>query len=134
MLLVLVVVSMILKAILVLLAQRQVGYTVAQVATDLRLALIRAILAARWGFFISRPAGTFANAFTTEASRAAHAYQSGATIVEESVETVLYVGIAPAVGATLVAVTAGGALSPCPRFVRMTLRREATNVIAQGPV
>ena len=35
------------RAVLVLIAQRQVGYTVAHVATDLRLAFIRALLAAR---------------------------------------------------------------------------------------
>ncbi|NOT58242.1 MAG: ABC transporter ATP-binding protein [Deltaproteobacteria bacterium] len=122
-LLLLVVLSMVLKATLVLLAQRQVGYTVAQVATDLRLGLIRAILAARWGFFVRQPAGTFANAFTTETSRAAHAYQSGATIVAASVETLLYVGIALTVSwqATLVAVIAGVCIvSMLHRFVRMT--------------
>lgn len=123
MLLALVVFSMVLKAALVLLAQKQVGYTVAQVATDLRLALIRAILAARWGFFVSQPAGTFANAFTTETSRAAHAYQSGATIVAALVETFLYVSIALAVSwqATLVAVAVGLCIvSMLHRFVRMT--------------
>jgi ATP-binding cassette subfamily C protein len=125
MLLTLIVVSMALKAALVLLAQKQVGYTVARVATDLRLALIRAILAARWEFFVRQPAGSFANAFTSETSRAAHAYQSSATIVAALVETFLYVGIALAVSwqATLVAITAGVLIvSMLHRFVRMTRR------------
>ena len=42
-LLLFIVVSMFLKAGLMLLAQKQVGYTVAKVATDLRLALLRAV-------------------------------------------------------------------------------------------
>jgi ATP-binding cassette, subfamily C, bacterial len=124
-LLVLIVVSMVCKAILILLAQKQVGYTVARVATDLRLALVRAILAARWEFFVRQPAGTFANAFTSETSRAAHAYQSSATIVAALVEAFLYTGIALTVSwqATLVAITVGVLIvSMLHRFVRMTRR------------
>lgn len=125
MLLVLMVVSMVCKAILVLLAQKQVGYTVARVATDLRLALIRAILAARWEFFVRQPAGTFANAFTSETSRAAHAYQSSATIVAAFIETFLYTGVALTVSwqATLVAIVVGVLIvSSLHRLVRMTRR------------
>lgn len=124
-LLALIVVSMALKATLVLLAQKQIGYTVARVATDLRLALIRAILAARWEFFVRQPAGSFANAFTTETSRAARAYQDGATIVAALVETLLYIGIALAVSwqATLGAVTVGLLIVfMLHRLVRMTRR------------
>jgi ATP-binding cassette subfamily C protein len=124
-LLALIVVSMALKAALVLLAQKQVGYTVARVATDLRLALIRAILAARWEFFVRQPAGSFANAFTTEASRAAHAYLNGATIVATLIETLLYTGIALAVSwqAALVAILIGVFIvSSLHRLVRMTRR------------
>ena len=125
MLLVLMVVSMVGKALLVLLAQKQVGYTVARVATDLRLALIRAILAARWEFFVRQPAGSFANAFTTETSRAAHAYQSSATIVAALIETLLYTGVALTVSwqATLVAIIVGVLIVfSLHRLVRMTRR------------
>jgi ATP-binding cassette subfamily C protein len=119
------VVSVVCKAVLVLLAQKQVGYTVARVATDLRLALIRAILAARWEFFVRQPAGILANAFTSETSRAAHAYQSSATIVAALVETFLYTGIALTVSwqATLVAIVVGVLLVfSLHRLVRMTRR------------
>jgi ATP-binding cassette subfamily C protein len=124
-LLALIVVSMALKATLELLAQKQVGYTVARVATDLRLALIRAVLAARWEFFVRQPAGSFANAFTSETSRASHAYHDSATIVAALIETLLYIGIALAVSwqATLVAVTVGVLIvSMLHRFVQMTRR------------
>ena len=124
-LLVLIVVSMFLKAAFMLLAQRQVGYTVARVATDLRLALMRAVLAARWEFFIRQPVGNFANAFATEASRAAQAYMHGATIVEQIIETLLYIGIALAVSwqATLGAIAVGMFIvTSLHRLVRMTRR------------
>jgi ATP-binding cassette, subfamily C, bacterial len=125
MLLVLMVVSMVCKASLVLLAQKQVGYTVARVATDLRLALIRAILTARWEFFVRQPAGSFANAFTTETSRAAHAYESSATIVAAVIETFLYTGVALTVSwqATLVAIAVGMLIVvSLHRLVHMTRR------------
>jgi ATP-binding cassette subfamily C protein len=108
-LLVLIVGGMTLKAGFVLLAQKQIGYTVAQVATDLRLALIRALLAARWEYYVRQPVGSLANAFATEASRAAQAYLYGATITTLIVEAVLYTSLAIAVSwqATLVAMGVG---------------------------
>ena len=47
-----------LKAVLVLLANRQVGYTVAHIATDLRLALVRAVMAARWRHYLQQSVAT----------------------------------------------------------------------------
>src|SRR5688572_27194373 len=96
-LLILIVLGSIVKAILMLLAQRQVGYTVAHVATDLRLALLRALLNARWLYYVRQPVGMLANAFATEASRASEAYLYGTTLVSQIIQTILYVGIAAAV-------------------------------------
>jgi len=66
--------SVMLKAGVVLLANKRVGYTVAQLATDLRLALIRALFATRWEYYVRQPIGRFTNAVATEASRSADAY------------------------------------------------------------
>jgi len=73
-LLIIFVLSIILKAVLVLIANKKVGYMVAQVATDLRLALIRGLFATRWEYYVHQPIGWFANAFATEATRSAKAY------------------------------------------------------------
>jgi len=124
-LLALIVVSMFLKSGLVLLAQRQVGYMVAHVATDLRLTLIRAVLAARWEYYIRQPIGNFTNAFATEANRASQAYLHGATIVELAFEAILYMVIAATVSwqATLSTAAVGLLLNvSLGRFVRMTRR------------
>lgn len=59
--------GIVLKASFVLLAQRQIGYAVARVATDLRLALLRVLLAVRWEYYIRQPVGRLANAFATAA-------------------------------------------------------------------
>jgi ATP-binding cassette subfamily C protein len=101
--------GMLVKAGFVLLAQKQVGYSVAQVATDLRLALLRALLKARWAYFIRQPVGSLANAFATEATRAAQSYLYGATMLSLCVESALYTSLALMVSwqATLAAVAVG---------------------------
>ena len=77
-LLVVIVLAIVLKSGLVLLAKKQVGYTVADVATDLRLALLRALLVARWEYFLRQPIGALANSMATEANRTSKAYLHGA--------------------------------------------------------
>lgn len=86
--------GMLLKALLILLAQQQIGYAVAQVATDLRLALIRGLLAARWEYYVRQPVGALVNAFATEATRAAQAYLYAATILTLFIQVLLYTAIA----------------------------------------
>jgi ATP-binding cassette subfamily C protein len=87
-------VAIVLKGVLMLLAKRQVGYTVARVATMLRLRLLRALLATDWRYFTRQPIGTFANAFGTEAPRAAQAFLAGSTMLSEAVALAVYASIA----------------------------------------
>jgi ATP-binding cassette subfamily C protein len=56
-LLVIMVICLALKAVFLLLANAQVGYTVAHVTTDLQLSLLRSLLAARWEFYVRQPVG-----------------------------------------------------------------------------
>jgi ATP-binding cassette subfamily C protein len=117
--------AMFLKAALVLLAQRQIGYTVAHVATDLRLDLLRALLASRWAYYVRKPVGALANSFATEASRASQAYLYGATIMALALQSIVYFGVALAASwhASIGAVTLGVAtMALLNRFVRMTRR------------
>ena len=86
MLLSIVVGGIVAKAVLVLLANRQVGYAVSSVATELRLSLVGALMTARWRYFTTRPAGTIANAFTTEAERASHAFLHGSLIIAAAIQ------------------------------------------------
>ncbi|MDH3518854.1 MAG: ABC transporter ATP-binding protein/permease [Myxococcales bacterium] len=94
-----------LKGMLLLLSKKQVGYTVARVATDLRLNLLQALLTARWRFYTRQPMGAVANSMATEADRASEAYRHLALIASYGVEAVLYAGIALAISwrATLAA-------------------------------
>jgi len=86
-----------LKAALVLLANRQVGYTVARIATDLRLSLVRALLGARWAYYTGQPVGSVANAFATEAERASQAFLHGVLLVNALFQVAVYFCVAMAV-------------------------------------
>ncbi|MDO5674020.1 MAG: ABC transporter ATP-binding protein [bacterium] len=67
-------VGILVTALLALIANKKVGYTVAQVATDLRLSLIKSLFASRWQYYVNQPVGSLSNAFATEANRAADSY------------------------------------------------------------
>jgi ATP-binding cassette subfamily C protein len=105
----LVIAALWLKGALVLLSKRQVGYTVARAATDLRLDLLRALLASRWAYYTRQPVGAAANAMSTEADRASLAFHHLALILAYAVQTVLYTALALAVSwqATAFAAVAG---------------------------
>jgi ATP-binding cassette subfamily C protein len=89
-LLVIIVVGMAISSLLILLANRQVGYTVAHVATDLRVDLINATLGSRWEYYLRQPGGALANAVATEAYRASTAYEHAANMVALSIQAIAY--------------------------------------------
>ncbi len=108
-LLLVVVLGVLLKSALVLFADKKVGYTVAHVTTDLRLALLRALFGARWEFFLSQPVGSLANSAATEAMRASQAYLHGAMMATLFIEAMVYGSVALLVSwqATLISFSAG---------------------------
>ncbi|MDH5245209.1 MAG: ABC transporter ATP-binding protein/permease, partial [Betaproteobacteria bacterium] len=108
-LLLIVVIGMTLKGALVLVANRQVGYTVAHVATDLRLTFIRSLLSARWEYYLRQPVGGLANSLATEATRGAEAYLYGATVIALVIQALVYSIVALLVSwqATVAALGAG---------------------------
>jgi ATP-binding cassette subfamily C protein len=89
----LVLVGLILKALLLLVAYRQVGYAVAQTATTLRLDLIRALLATRWEYYVHQPIGVIANSVSIEAQQAADAYLRSTLICAAVVQSAVYVAV-----------------------------------------
>ena len=88
------VVGMAVKGLFMLVAMKQVGYTVAHVTSDLRLKLIKSLMNANWNYFISRPAGYFANAMSSEAMRASTAYHHTALFVASVINAFIYVILA----------------------------------------
>jgi ATP-binding cassette subfamily C protein len=117
-LLVIILVAVALKSSLIMLANKRVGYMVARVTTDLRLALLRALLTTRWEYFVRQRVGKLANVFGSEASRASTAFLGGVRMGALCVQTIVSAVVALLVSwkATL-AVLLGGTL------ILFTLRR-----------
>jgi ATP-binding cassette subfamily C protein len=109
MLLIVIIATVTLKSGLMLLAKKQIGYTVARVATDLRLELLQALRVSRWQYFIKQPLGSLANSIATETSRTSKAYKSGVLMTAEFFQVLVYCSMALLVSwkATLIALTAG---------------------------
>jgi ATP-binding cassette subfamily C protein len=104
-----IVVGITLKSLLLLVARRRVGYTAAQVATDLRLEMLRAILRSKWEFFLHQPVGRLSNSLATEAQRSSDSFVNGATVITLLLQAIIYGSVAVAVSwkATLVSLSAG---------------------------
>ena len=117
--------AMLLKSLFLVAAQRQVGYTAAQVGTDLRLAMLRAIMRSNWQYFLNQPAGRLSNALATEAERSSQSFVHGATALTFFIQALMYGGIAFALSwrASLVAIAAGATVIGLSHFlVRLTRR------------
>lgn len=108
-LLVIIVLAITFKSVLLLIAKKHIGYTVANVTTDLRLALLRSILGSRWDYFLHQPVGRLANSMASETLRASQSYVYATQMLALMVQTVVYLGIAVMVSwkATLIALAVG---------------------------
>ena len=95
-----------------LFANRQVGYTVAHIATDLRLTLIRSMMGARWSHYLQQSVGGLSNAVATEAQRASEAFQLGAEMAATVLSSIVYLTVAFSISwqAGIAATFAGAAL------------------------
>ena len=109
MLLIIFVACMTVKALLMLATNKRIGYTVAQVATDLRLDLIQAFFATRWEYFISQKVGALTNSFGAQAGKSSMAYLSGIRMIAAGLHAIIYGTIVFLISwqATLLAFAAG---------------------------
>jgi ATP-binding cassette subfamily C protein len=124
------------KGLLRWFAMQQVGYTIARVATELRLRLLRAVVRARWQYFVDQAGGTYANAISYEARRAAWAYKRACSGFADAIQAVVYLAIAfaiswpvallaPLVGAILLYVLRGFVAASREAGLRQTEAMEA---------
>jgi len=109
---VIVLVGLVVKALLTLLAYRQVGFTVAKIATDVRLSFLRALSASRWEYFLQQRTGRLANSISTEASASASAFQSVAALASLVSQSVVFMAVALLINwkIALLALAVGGVI------------------------
>ncbi|HHJ14660.1 MAG TPA: ABC transporter ATP-binding protein [Gammaproteobacteria bacterium] len=134
--LVIIVLAVTCRNLLLMFARQQVGYTAAQVATDLRLDMLSAMLRTRWEYFIHQPVGSVTNRLATEATRSAQAFVNGITIITFGIQSLVYGGVAVAVSwkATLFALAIGSLIIGASHFlVRMSKRagKKQTKLLIQ---
>ena len=121
-LLIIIVIGVTIKSLLLLVAKKQVGYTAAQVTTDLRLELLSVVLRSKWEYFVHQPIGKFTNSLATEAARTSESFVNGATAITFLIQAIIYGLIAIAVSwkATLISIVAGAVIIGLSHFlVRM---------------
>ena len=116
-----------LKGLLLLVANKQVGYTAARVATDLRLEMLRAVLRSRWEYFLGQPAGKLANSLATEAHRSSQAFVNGSLMITFFIQTLIYAAVAIVVSwkATLISITAGLIIVAISHFLLVRMAKKA---------
>jgi ATP-binding cassette, subfamily C, bacterial len=119
----LIVVGIWLKSAFLWLGMTHVGYLVAEVTAESRLNLMRALLKARWSFFVRQKAGTFANAISSESDRAAAAYREACAAGAAFIQIGMYLLVAFLISwpVALAAIVSGLALvRGLRRYVRRT--------------
>ncbi|MDB5968155.1 MAG: transporter related protein [Hydrocarboniphaga sp.] len=82
------------KGALMIVALRQIGGAVADVAAKLRIGLVEALLRARWSYYVRQPVGRFSNALGAEANAAGDAYNAAMQMLSQLVQAVVYLSIA----------------------------------------
>lgn len=108
----------ILKCILLYLANKQIGYTVALIATEMRLTLLRSLFDSRWEYFIRQPIGQLTNGIAFEAHRASTAFHFGAKMAAMVIESLIYIVLAFLVSWKATLLACGGGF-----FILIVLRR-----------
>jgi len=108
-LLIILVATVTLKSGLMLLANKQIGYTITRIATDLRLELLQALRACRWQYFIMQPLGNLSSSISSETSRTSKAFKSGVIMTAQFFHALIYCIMAFLVSwqATLISITVG---------------------------
>ncbi len=117
--------AIVVKNTLIFIAEQRIGYIAADVATELRMNLLTAVIASRWSFFTRQSTGALANAMATEAWRAAQAYVFAVRVLAAVIEATVYTAVAVLVSwqATVLCFVAGVAvLSASHVFVRIAHR------------
>lgn len=82
------------KNYLLLLANRQIGVTMANISFDFRVSILRSIYRSRWEYFVGQPAGHFSGRLTNEVKRAANTYMNTAVLVSYIAQCLTYLVLA----------------------------------------
>ena len=100
-------IGILVKAILLSVAMRVVSRAVAKFAAELRVALLKDLLHAKWSYFTEQPLGRFANAVSVDATYAGEAYFLAANFLSLLFQTAVYLSLAAIISWQVAVVGAG---------------------------
>jgi ATP-binding cassette subfamily C protein len=96
-----------LKAVISLIVARALGRTGATIGQDIRRRLLQALVNAKWSYFTIQPVGRFVAAATTEANWASTAFRNALQVVDQSMRTAVFCGLALFMGWKMALVAIG---------------------------
>jgi ATP-binding cassette subfamily C protein len=107
-LIILLILGIVVKNVFLFFTEQRTGYIAANITTELRMRLLRAITSSQWRYFTGQSAGSLANSMATEAWRASLAYTHAVRVLALILETMVYTVLALLVSwqATLVCLAA----------------------------
>ena len=97
------------KAVISMIVARALGRTGATIGQDIRRRLLQALVNAKWSYFTIQPVGRFVAAATTEANWASTAFRNALQVIDQSMRTAIFCGLALFMGwkMALVAISMG---------------------------
>jgi len=97
------------KALLNMVVARALGRTGANIGQDIRQRLLQGLVNAKWSYFTIQPVGRFVAAATTEANWASTAFRNALQVIDQSIRTAVFCGLALFMGwkIALVAISTG---------------------------
>ncbi|WP_162917660.1 ABC transporter ATP-binding protein [Dongia deserti] len=93
-----------LKAIVGMVVARALGHIGAKIAQEIRQRLLQALVGAKWAYFTIQPVGRFVAAATTESGWASTAFRNSLQVIEQSIRTAIFCGLALFMGWKMAAV------------------------------
>jgi ATP-binding cassette subfamily C protein len=96
-----------LKAAISLVVARALGRVGASIGQDIRERLLRALVTAKWSYFTIQPVGRFVAAATTESNWASTAFRNALQVIDQSMRTAIFCGIALFMGWKMAVVAIG---------------------------
>jgi ATP-binding cassette subfamily C protein len=105
-----IVVGLGLKALVGLTISRYVADIVAGITRDMRIRLIRALLGARWSYFVRQPVGRLAFAIGPEADAAGQCFENLSSLIASLLQVALFITVAALLSWQLLLIALGVAL------------------------
>jgi ATP-binding cassette subfamily C protein len=96
-----------LKALISMIVARALGRTGATIGQDIRRRLLQALVNAKWSYFTIQPVGRFVAAATTEANWASTAFRNALQVIDQSMRTAIFCGLALFMGWKMALVAIG---------------------------